>query len=86
MEAASSRDHLISQLEAAPTGVFYGNLDFPDERLEFIELDWASRREKIKRSKGQKDITCRDKNGAWYFNHKSRIFKFWQNNEPSRIQ
>ena len=38
VEAASSRDHLISQLEAAPTGVFYGNLDFPDERLEFIEL------------------------------------------------
>ena len=32
--AASSRDHLISRLEAAPTGVFYGNLDFPDKRLK----------------------------------------------------
>jgi len=31
--AASSRDHLISRLEAAPTGFFYGNLDFPDKRL-----------------------------------------------------
>jgi len=31
--AASSRDHLISRLEAAPTKVFYGNLDFPDKRL-----------------------------------------------------
>jgi hypothetical protein len=31
--AASSRDHFISRLEAAPTGVFYGNLDFPDKRL-----------------------------------------------------
>jgi hypothetical protein len=38
--AASSRDHLISRLEAAPTGCFfmvtvffYGNLDFPDKRL-----------------------------------------------------
>ena len=31
--AASSRDHFISRLEAAPTGVFYGNLYFPDKRL-----------------------------------------------------
>jgi hypothetical protein len=31
--AASNRDHLISRLEAAPTGVFYGKLDFPDKRL-----------------------------------------------------
>jgi hypothetical protein len=31
--AASSRDHLISRLEAAPTGFFYGNLDFPDKRF-----------------------------------------------------
>jgi hypothetical protein len=30
--AASSRDHIISRLEAAPTGVFYGNLNFPDKR------------------------------------------------------
>ena len=30
--AASSRDHLISRLEAAPTEFFYGNLDFPDKR------------------------------------------------------
>jgi hypothetical protein len=33
--AASSRDHLISRLEAAPTGGFCGNLDFPDKRLIF---------------------------------------------------
>jgi hypothetical protein len=32
--AASSRDHLISRLEAAPTGFFFGNLDFPDKRLK----------------------------------------------------
>jgi hypothetical protein len=32
--AASSRDHLISRLEAAPTGVFNGNLDFPDKRFK----------------------------------------------------
>ena len=32
--AASSRDHLISRLEAAPTGFFYGNLDFRDKRLQ----------------------------------------------------
>jgi hypothetical protein len=31
--AASSRDHLISRLKAAPTRVFYGYLDFPDKRL-----------------------------------------------------
>jgi len=31
--AASSRDHFISRLEAAPTGFFYGNLDFLDKRL-----------------------------------------------------
>jgi hypothetical protein len=31
--AASSRDHLISRLEAAPTGGFCGNSDFPDKRL-----------------------------------------------------
>jgi hypothetical protein len=29
-ERLSSRDHLISRLEAAPTGRFYGNLGFPD--------------------------------------------------------
>jgi len=33
MGAASRCDHLISRLKAAPTGVFYGNLDFPDKRL-----------------------------------------------------
>ena len=33
--AASSRDHLISRLEAAPTGGFCGNSDFPDKRLIF---------------------------------------------------
>jgi hypothetical protein len=32
--AASSRDHLISRLEAAPTGVFYGNLDFPEKEAQ----------------------------------------------------
>jgi hypothetical protein len=31
--AASSRDHFISRLEAAPTGVFNGNLDFSDKHL-----------------------------------------------------
>ena len=31
--AASSRDHLISRLEAAPTGGLYGNRVFPDKRL-----------------------------------------------------
>jgi hypothetical protein len=31
--AASSRDHLISRLEAAPTGSFYGNLNFADKGL-----------------------------------------------------
>jgi len=39
--AAFSRDHLISRLKAAPTTVFYGNLDFPDKRLEQF---FASRR------------------------------------------
>jgi hypothetical protein len=34
--AASSRDLLISRLEAAPTGVFYGNWDFPDKRLALL--------------------------------------------------
>jgi hypothetical protein len=30
--AASSRDRFNSRLEAAPTGVFFWNLDFPDMR------------------------------------------------------
>ena len=29
-------DHLISRLEAAPTGVLYGNLNFLDNRLSFF--------------------------------------------------
>jgi hypothetical protein len=31
--AASSRDHLSSRLEAAPTGIFYGNFDFTDKHF-----------------------------------------------------
>jgi hypothetical protein len=31
VKATSSRDHLISRLEAASTGVFYSRLDFPDK-------------------------------------------------------
>ena len=34
--AASSRDHLISRLEAAPTEIFYADLDFPDKRYKFF--------------------------------------------------
>jgi len=36
--AASSRDHFISRLKAAPTGIFYGNLDFPDKRILYYKL------------------------------------------------
>ena len=36
--AASSRDHLISRLEAAPTGCFYCNLNFPDKRIFIFSL------------------------------------------------
>ena len=32
--AASSRDHFVSRLEAAPTDFFYGDLDFPDKRQD----------------------------------------------------
>jgi hypothetical protein len=32
--AASSRDHLISRLEAAPTVFFYGNLDFSEKEAQ----------------------------------------------------
>jgi len=35
--AASSRDHLISQLEAAPTGVLNGKLDFSDKHLKLFK-------------------------------------------------
>jgi len=35
--AACRRDHLISRLQAAPTGIFAGNLDFPDMRFIKIE-------------------------------------------------
>jgi len=38
--AASSRDHLISRLEAAPTVVFFGNLDFPNKRLILFVLPY----------------------------------------------
>ena len=31
--AASSRDRFNSRLEAAPTGVFFSNLDLPDKRI-----------------------------------------------------
>jgi hypothetical protein len=31
--AAFSRDHFISRLKAAPTGIFFRNLGFPDKRL-----------------------------------------------------
>jgi len=49
--AAYSRDHLISRLKVAPTGFFYGNLDFPDERhilftaelAEQLIIDWMVR-------------------------------------------
>ncbi len=37
--AASSRDHLILRLEAAPTGFFYGNLDFPYKRLFYYRTE-----------------------------------------------
>ncbi|CAB1059556.1 hypothetical protein D1BOALGB6SA_4318 [Olavius sp. associated proteobacterium Delta 1] len=38
--AASSRDHLISRLEAAPKRVFFGNLNFPDKRQLLFKLDY----------------------------------------------
>jgi hypothetical protein len=38
--AASSRDHLISRLEAAPTqSLSYPNLDFPDKHILVITAD-----------------------------------------------
>jgi hypothetical protein len=33
MGAASSRDRFNSRLEAAPTGVFFSNLNLPDKRI-----------------------------------------------------
>jgi hypothetical protein len=32
---AGSRDRFNSRLEAAPTGVFFSNLDLPDKRIIF---------------------------------------------------
>jgi hypothetical protein len=46
--AASSRDHLISRLEAAPTGFFYGNLDFLDKR-QFLLIQEPERSDSILR-------------------------------------
>jgi hypothetical protein len=34
--AASRRDHFISRLKAAPTGIFFRNLGFPDKRLNSL--------------------------------------------------
>jgi hypothetical protein len=34
--AACSRDHLNSRLQAAPTGVFYGNLSLPGKRIDYF--------------------------------------------------
>jgi hypothetical protein len=36
--AASSRDRFNSRLEAAPTGIFFSNLDLPDKRIRYFEL------------------------------------------------
>jgi hypothetical protein len=36
--AASSRDRFNSRLEAAPTGVFFSNLNLPDKRIKFYLL------------------------------------------------
>jgi hypothetical protein len=46
--AASSRDHLIARLEAAPTGFFYGNLDFLDKR-QFLLIQEPERNDSILR-------------------------------------
>lgn len=37
--AASSRDRFNSRLEAAPTGVFFSNLDLPDKRLKYLRCE-----------------------------------------------
>jgi len=37
--AASSRDRFNSRLEAAPTGVFFSNLDLPDKRIP-VYMGW----------------------------------------------
>ncbi len=39
MGAASSRDRFNSRLEAAPTGVFFSNLDLPDKRIPYLSGD-----------------------------------------------
>ena len=38
--AASSRDRVNSRLEAAPTGVFFSNLDLPDKHIP-ICMGWS---------------------------------------------